>query len=225
MRFWSRTASPNWHDDAGVPLPTPRNLVQQFRLGHRLPDLRAAVGAFIGEVDFRHGQVRSNVLDVHRQAYAARADHEGRFGIVMMDIGWHVGSPQESIEAFTGALDPGASIRPRHCHNYDFLRTQEEQPHNPDDCGRSVRPWPLRHNDQFSSREGGLPRPRFKVAVSFDGAIHARCDRVARRANRVDVTQLRQSANPHVAPKTWGRAIVLRGPKPVTRGWGSGPAS
>ena len=164
---------------------------------------RAAVGAFIGEVDFRHGPVRSNVLDVHRQAYAARADHEGRFGIVMMDIGWQALPKKTSRKHSPVALDPRASIRLRGCHNCDFLRTQEEQPHNPGDCGRSVRPWPLRHNDQFSSREGGLPRPRFKVAVSF--GYHAWRDRVARRANRVDVTQLRQSAGSHVAAKTWGQ--------------------
>ena len=84
------------HDDAGpcaVPFAALRNLVQQFRLGHRLPDLRAAVGAFIGEVDLRHAPMRCDVPDVHRQALTAWADHEGWFGVVMVDIGWHVGSP------------------------------------------------------------------------------------------------------------------------------------
>ena len=81
---------------AQLPPTAPRpyeNLVQQFRLGHRLPDLRAAVGAFIGEVDLRHAPMWCDVLDVHRQARTAWADHEGWFGIVMVDIGWHVGSP------------------------------------------------------------------------------------------------------------------------------------
>jgi hypothetical protein len=34
-----------------------------------------------------------DVLDVHRQALTAWTDHEGWFGVVMVDIGWHVGSP------------------------------------------------------------------------------------------------------------------------------------
>ena len=101
---------PNWHRIRyGVPLGAAltncsrttcavrfahlRDLVQQFWLGHRLPDLRAAVGAFIGEVDLRHDPMRCDVLDVHRQARTAWADNEGWFGVVMVDIGWHVGSP------------------------------------------------------------------------------------------------------------------------------------
>jgi len=72
---------------------TLRNLVQQFRLGHRLPDLYATVGAFIGEVDRRNAPMWCDVLNVHRQALTAWADYEGWFGVVMVDIGWHVGSP------------------------------------------------------------------------------------------------------------------------------------
>src|SRR6185295_15919183 len=53
-----------------------RDLVQQFWLGHRLPDLRAAVGAFIGEVDLRHDPMRYDVLDIHRQSRTAWADNE-----------------------------------------------------------------------------------------------------------------------------------------------------
>ena len=77
---------------------TLRNLVQQFRLGHRLPDLYATVGAFIGEVDRRRAPMWRDVLDVHRQARTAWAGHEGWFGIVMVDIGWHLGSPQQRIQ-------------------------------------------------------------------------------------------------------------------------------
>jgi len=39
-----------------------------------------------------------DVLDVHRQARTAWAGHEGWFGIVMVDIGWHLGSPQQRIQ-------------------------------------------------------------------------------------------------------------------------------
>src|SRR6478735_4011373 len=87
---------PNWHRIRyGVPLGVAltncsrttravriahlRTLVQQFRLGHRLPDLRAAVGAFIGEVDLRHDPMRCDVLDVHWQARRAWADNQGWF--------------------------------------------------------------------------------------------------------------------------------------------------
>ena len=64
-----------------------------LRLGHRLPNLGATVGAFIGEVDLRHAPMWCDVLDVHRKALTAWTDHEGWFGVVMVDICWHVGSP------------------------------------------------------------------------------------------------------------------------------------
>src|SRR3954468_15511892 len=71
-----------------------RNLMPQLGLDHGLPDFRAAVGAFIGEVDLRHAPMRFDVLDEHRKADAARTNDEGRLDvIVMMNIGWHVGSP------------------------------------------------------------------------------------------------------------------------------------
>ena len=60
---------------------------------HPLPHRRTAVGAFIGEVDLRRAPLWCGVLEVHRQVLTAWADHEGWFGVVMVDIGWHVGSP------------------------------------------------------------------------------------------------------------------------------------
>jgi hypothetical protein len=93
------------------------NLVQQFRLGHRLPDLRATVGAFKGEVDLRHAPMWCDILDVHRQALTAWADHEEWFGLVMVDIGWHVGSPKRHSAIVP---DPKSRIRLRGCHNYDL---------------------------------------------------------------------------------------------------------
>jgi hypothetical protein len=94
------------------------NLVQQFRLGHRLPDLRATVGAFKCEVDLRHAPMWCDILDVHRQALTAWADHEEWFGLVMVDIGWHVGSPKRH-----SAYRPRPEKQdtpPRGCHNYDL---------------------------------------------------------------------------------------------------------
>src|SRR5437016_5144974 len=77
---------------------TDLELVSQLRLGHRLPDFRAAVGTFIGEVDLRHAPMGFNVLDVHRQAHAAWTNDKGRLDfVVMVNIGWHVGSPTETF--------------------------------------------------------------------------------------------------------------------------------
>ena len=71
----------------------------RFRLHNGLADFRPAVGAFISEVDLRHAPMRLDVAHIHRNSDAARTDDKGRFGIVvMMDIGWHVGSPQEDTQ-------------------------------------------------------------------------------------------------------------------------------
>src|SRR5260370_19885731 len=82
---------------AGPARRSAADLVPQHRLGHCLSDFHAAVGAFIGEVDLRHAPMRFDVLDVHRNTDAARTNNESRLGvIVMVNIGWHVGSPHGS---------------------------------------------------------------------------------------------------------------------------------
>lgn len=104
---WSYKQAPGGY--AAKPALRPaylRNLVQQFRLRHRLPDLCAAVGAFKGEVDFRHAPTRRDVLDIHRQARTAWAGHEGWLGIVTVDVGWHVGSPQQGIQLWSPTPKP-----------------------------------------------------------------------------------------------------------------------
>src|SRR5437899_1447065 len=84
-------------------LPTLRihgsRLVPQFRLHDGLANLGAAVGAFIGEVDLRHAPMRLDVAHIHLKSDAARTNDEGWLCvIVIMDIGWHVGSPQEDTQ-------------------------------------------------------------------------------------------------------------------------------
>jgi hypothetical protein len=65
-----------------------------FRLGHGLPDFGAAVGAFIDEVDCRHAPVGLDLSDEHRhESNAAGADDWRSLNFVMLDVGWHVGSP------------------------------------------------------------------------------------------------------------------------------------
>ena len=85
--------------------------VQQFWFGHRLRDLRAALGAFIGEVNLRHAPMWCGVPDVHRHALTAWADHEGWFAVVMVDIGWHVGSPTRHSVVVPNPKTDGAPKR------------------------------------------------------------------------------------------------------------------
>jgi hypothetical protein len=51
---------------------------------------------------------------MHRQVLTAWADHEGWFGVVMVDIGWHVGSPTRHSAVVP---DPKTTIRLGGCHN------------------------------------------------------------------------------------------------------------
>jgi hypothetical protein len=79
---------------ASAPLPTLQTLV----LYDRLPNLGATVRAFIGEVDLRHAPMRLDVSYEHRKPDAARTNDEGRLDVVVMvNIGWHDGTPHGSI--------------------------------------------------------------------------------------------------------------------------------
>ena len=86
-------------------MPTLRlHLMPRFRLHDGLANLGAAVGAFISEFDLRHAPMRLDIAHIHWNSDATRTDDEGRFGIVvLMDIGWHVGSlPKKTLKkAFT----------------------------------------------------------------------------------------------------------------------------
>jgi hypothetical protein len=79
-----------------------------FRLGHGLPDFGATVGALIDEVDLRHAPMRLDLSDIHRkQSNAAGADNRGRLDLVMLDVGWHIGSPSaEARRISTPNLKP-----------------------------------------------------------------------------------------------------------------------
>jgi hypothetical protein len=74
--------------------------MSSFWLGHGLSDFGAAIGALINEVDLRHTPMGLNVSNVHREwAYAAGADNRGCLNFVVVDVGWHVGSPFHTAEA------------------------------------------------------------------------------------------------------------------------------
>jgi hypothetical protein len=75
-----------------------RVVAGMFWLGHGLSDFGAAIGALIDEIDLRHTPMRLNISNVHReQAYAAWADYRDCLNFVVMDVGWHVGSPAEAL--------------------------------------------------------------------------------------------------------------------------------
>jgi hypothetical protein len=65
-------------------------------LGNGLPDFGAAIVAFIDEIDLRHAPMGFDVSNVHWQLPdAAGADDRRDPDFVMLDVGWHVGSPSQ----------------------------------------------------------------------------------------------------------------------------------
>jgi hypothetical protein len=98
------------------------------RLCHGLPDFGATVGAFVDEVDPGHAPMGFDVPDIHRkQSYAAGANHRGSgFCVVMLDVGWHFGSPSQRKH---GKSQPRASLllmMARSCIN-SFERTRNNR--------------------------------------------------------------------------------------------------
>jgi hypothetical protein len=107
--------------------------------GHGLPDFGAAIQAFKDEVDLRHAPMRLNVANHHRQnPYAAGADDRDCVSLdfVVMNVGWHVGSPLHNGSKVE--FQPQENL-PRMLSTQDqLLRTQREQQHNPAACGFPV---------------------------------------------------------------------------------------
>ena len=71
-------------------------IVPTLRPGHGLPDFGTAIRALEHDIDLRHAPIGRNVANDHRQnSDAAGADYRDGLGLdlVMMHIGWHVGSP------------------------------------------------------------------------------------------------------------------------------------
>src|SRR3954447_21557320 len=68
----------------------PNRSMPRLRFAHGLPDLSAAIRAFIHEVDLRHRPIRVNDFHDHRQQPdAGGAYYRESLDFVMMDIGWH----------------------------------------------------------------------------------------------------------------------------------------
>jgi len=73
-----------------------------FWLGYSLPDFAAAVGALIDEIDLCHAPMGLDVSDEHRQkSQAARAENRSVLSYVVLDVGWHIGSPSPRCAAIT----------------------------------------------------------------------------------------------------------------------------
>jgi hypothetical protein len=91
-----------------------------------LSDLGAAIGTLIDEIDPCPAPIGLNLPDEHgRQSYAAGADHRSFFYFMMMDIGWHFGSPAQRS---TLNLNPAQSSV--HCgmHVINFIERRKNEP-------------------------------------------------------------------------------------------------
>src|SRR6266571_5846618 len=75
-----------------------RLVLQHLRLPDGLPDLGAAISAFIDEVDFGKAPMRLNIAHVHwQEPHTSGANHRRDFDILMMlYISWHLGSPSQA---------------------------------------------------------------------------------------------------------------------------------
>jgi hypothetical protein len=98
-----------------------------FPLGHGLPDLGAAIGAFIDEVDLRHAPVRLDIAHKHRkQSNATGAGNRGSLNLVMLDISRHGGSPSQRKLV---NLNPATSLTAGGEVRHHLFRTDIERPH------------------------------------------------------------------------------------------------
>jgi predicted TIM-barrel enzyme len=72
--------------------------VSMLRFSQRLPELGTAIETFIDEVDLGRVPMRLDLAHIHgQQSHATRADLRRHLGVmldvVMLNEGWHVGSP------------------------------------------------------------------------------------------------------------------------------------
>jgi hypothetical protein len=122
LREENASKTKNWSNGSDS-IGTVRALVRPFRLGHGLPDFSATVGALIDEVDLCHAPMRLDVSHIHRkQSDAAGADNRVRLDdVVMLDVGWHVGSPSQQVN-FNPGSKPTASNQTPIINSIERLR-------------------------------------------------------------------------------------------------------
>ena len=73
--------------------PHAGRLVPALPPRHGLAHFGAAVLAGINKIDPGDAPQRLDAIDMQRHAEAVRADDRGRFGLVILNIGWHRASP------------------------------------------------------------------------------------------------------------------------------------
>ena len=75
---------------------TANALMSSFRLGNGLSDFGTAVGALVDKVDPRLAPMWLDLPHEHREySYTAGADDRCGLSFVVLDVGWHVGSPSQ----------------------------------------------------------------------------------------------------------------------------------
>jgi hypothetical protein len=98
--------------------------VLSLRLGHGLSDFGAAVGTLEDEVDFRHAPMRLDLPDIHGEvSNAAGADDRSGLDVVVLDVGWHEGSP---LRRKHGKSRPRVSLTADRDDNHQLFRTYKE---------------------------------------------------------------------------------------------------
>jgi hypothetical protein len=98
---------------AGMTRPVMQSvLMPRLRPCNGLPDFGAAIRALIDKVDFRHAPMRLNVPHIHRQQSDAAGAEDRRCltFVVVLDVGWHVGSPSRRK---LGKFQPRSTYRVR----------------------------------------------------------------------------------------------------------------
>ena len=102
--------------------PAKKALVPSLWLYDGVPDLGAAVGALVDEVDLRHAPVGFDVPDEHgKQSDASGADDRSCLDFVMVHVGWHV-SPLLQRESQPAPI----YLRMADAH-HQLFRTYEER--------------------------------------------------------------------------------------------------
>ena len=176
-----------------------------FRPGHGLPDFGAAIRTFKDDIDLRPAPIRRDVANVHRQnSDAAGADNRDCLGldVVVVNVGWHVGSPRHN----ESKVDFSPSRNLPHMPNihHQLLRTQRERQHNPSACGFPVTFGftelnPLSRTPPFAASRfcSGIFRGRCDAASVVTGASSL-C-RIARRIGMRSTTSTRDSGGDKTA--------------------------
>lgn len=109
IRQFFKEAHTRWRAFRRQTAGTANALMSSFRLGNGLSDFGTAVGALVDKVDPRHAPMRLDLPHEHRKySYTAGADDRRGLSFVVLDVGWHVGSPSQRKH---GRFNPESTYR------------------------------------------------------------------------------------------------------------------